>query len=169
MKPSRVSAELRRIAAGIDRCSTRVRRDLVSRDLRRVLSAMGGGRDIRRVLAGMEHSSDTTVYHVRTEGRGYTPERWEADKAFIESKFPGPLYVMDTEDGIMFSESPVSRGDLFELVGMRGGQQTWSESMPSDEDTNTAIEAYGEGLGSWKRYDSADAFFAEQDAQLGEW
>ncbi len=40
MKPSRVSAELRKIASGIDNCSTKVRPDLVSRDLRRVLAAM---------------------------------------------------------------------------------------------------------------------------------
>jgi hypothetical protein len=48
MRPSRVSAELRRIAAGIDSCSTRVRRDLVSRDVRRVLTAMqtGDGHEI---------------------------------------------------------------------------------------------------------------------------
>ena len=40
MKPSQVSARLRRIASSIDSCSTPVRPDLVSRDLRRVLAAM---------------------------------------------------------------------------------------------------------------------------------
>ncbi|KKL59536.1 hypothetical protein LCGC14_2214320, partial [marine sediment metagenome] len=40
MKPSQVSAELKRIASSIDSCSTKVRPDLVSRDLRRVLAAM---------------------------------------------------------------------------------------------------------------------------------
>lgn len=39
MKPSRVSIELRRIAAGIDSCSKEVQKDLVVRDLRRVLIA----------------------------------------------------------------------------------------------------------------------------------
>ncbi len=43
MKPSRVSARLRRIAANIDSCNVSVRPDLVRRDLHRVLAAMEGG------------------------------------------------------------------------------------------------------------------------------
>lgn len=50
MKPSQVSAELKKIASSIENCSTKVRPDLVTRDLRQVLAAVGGGTEFHMVI-----------------------------------------------------------------------------------------------------------------------
>ena len=58
MKPSRVSARLRYVAAGIDNCSTLVRRDLVRRDLRRVVSMMRAAIDSDEYMKDVQEIVD---------------------------------------------------------------------------------------------------------------
>ena len=65
MKPSQVSAELRRVAAEIDNCSKPVRPDLVARDLRRVAADVAG---LDVALVGTDGSLATV--HIKGDFQG---------------------------------------------------------------------------------------------------
>jgi hypothetical protein len=112
MRPSQVSRELRRIAAGIDRCSTRVRRDLVSRDVRRVLAAVDGDR-IKVVVMSFDDWGDE-----------------DARSRVLAEQFGGTAWHVYT-DYVILAEEPLGLHDVrpVDVVDLRTDKS--GQALPS--------------------------------------
>ncbi|TFG81741.1 MAG: hypothetical protein E4G74_03710 [Erysipelotrichales bacterium] len=134
MKPSELSARLRRMANNIDRSidnSVRPDRTRVSHELKSVLAAMT--------------RTANTGFYVDWEGRGYTPESMNTDIAMMKEKLgEGPIYSGSSEDfsGHFFSASPNKgypgrEGGVGQVTKIRGGQTSGDMDYATDKITWT--------------------------------
>ena len=103
MRPSQVSAELRRVAAGIDRCRKSVRRDLVARDLGRVLSALDPDYDDWPSEAEEEFEDDDWPF--------------ELGDLTLQDVMGGPDYDYGPEERALMGLDPKFRKFLHEKLG----------------------------------------------------
>ncbi len=136
MKPSQVSAELRRIASGIDSCSTEVRPDLVSRDLRRVLASVrtAEGEEIQVVVMSFVD--------------------WENDESrneVLEEHFGGTAWHVYV-DFVIPAKEPIGLDDVrpVKILDLRTDTDNEGQAVPE------SAPSLKEGL------EIADAFETEQ-------
>lgn len=133
MKPSRVSAELRRIASGINECSKPVRPDLVERDLKKVLAAMDGPAVTLESVEYVERGGELNMPSFQVKGtiQGETFEGIASMSLDLRDTQYEPIAGVDPTA----PEYGVERMDLFNLV--------------------TESDAWEEGAAGWGDYQVA--------------
>lgn len=165
MKPSQVSTNLRRIAAGIDRCKRPVRSDLVNRDLRRVLVAMGEGRvvviDNARNIAypfGGPEGADTKVRELLAgldeDLQEYFRDILNLDPGTDLSTVTAQQLEGAESEGILIAHETGSKG-----VGMAfdtAGRETFFHAWPEDVEGADEDTWLGEPIGVFETVGAAD-------------
>ena len=145
MKPSDAVTELRRIAAGIAACKTETRRDLVIRDLRRVLAAIDpapGVPGILKVLNGALNAVQRPFEeHAMTEMRQFE----DKETAFYDDDEE----LWTVEKGSEFTKPPVSEEDLVSVAELEGGHQIKVEVVMEAEGAYVIVWLLDPGSGEW--------------------